>query len=106
MAANMPITTIQTTERYPVTSPAVAKPVPPTVPPDALIFDCARCPQMTAGMPATGPIQSAIPAMPRIKLATASPDFGGEAIEAGIEGGFIDYRLFQCYRPDFKQSAV
>ncbi len=37
--------------KYPVARPAMAKPLPVSVPPDRLILPNARCPQITAGMP-------------------------------------------------------
>src|SRR6185436_3856107 len=87
MAAKRPMTKTQRNEKYPSTKPVVARPEPPSLPPDFFMSDWARCPKMTAGIPTIGPRQSTIEQIPITRLATARPDLSSAWGKAGSGGG-------------------
>src|SRR3954467_14971119 len=67
--------------------------MPLSAPPERLISDCALWPQITAGIPASGPRQRAIPEMPQTKLAMASPERSGVGLVIGGGKGELMSKL-------------
>ena len=72
--------------RYPMMVPAKAIPLPPMLPADRRMLDCAACPQMIAGIAARKGT-NVTERMPHTKLAMARPEVGGGNAEGILCNG-------------------